>query len=153
MKQGSFYFTLNILFYAMIAGVILFALVAAYLVTSGQFQTNESLGELMIPIAGVLAASNIFISDMLFKNQMKRIHESQPLYSRQSTYRGGFILKMALLEGAALFAIVTYLLTGSSIAMIAAAVVWGWMAINRPSLDSMKKYLHLSSEEEVEMFG
>lgn len=153
MKQGSFYFTLNILFYAMVAGVILFALVAAYLVTSGEFQTDQSLSELMVPLAGVLAASNIFISDMLFKNQMKRIHESQPLYARQSTYRGGFILKMALLEGAALFAIVTYLLTGSNIAMIAAAVVWGWMALNRPSVDNMKKHLHLSSEEEVDMFG
>lgn len=153
MKQGSFYFALNILFYAMVTGVILFALVAAFLVTSEQFLTDPSLGKILVPVAVVLAGSNVFLSDLLFKNQVKRINKTQPLYTRQSTYRSGFILMMALLEGAALFAIVTYLLSGSIIAMLSAAAVWGWMTLNRPSVDSLKKYLHLSSEEEMQMFG
>ena len=153
MKQGSYYFTLNILFYAMMAGVIIFAVVAAFLVRSGNMAVDESLGEIMLPLAIGLAGVNIFISDMLFKNQMKRINRDQPLYSRQETYRGGFILKVALLEGAALFAIVTYLLTGSPYAIITASAVMGFMAIARPSVDSMRKYLLLSQEEETEMFG
>lgn len=152
-KQGSYYFSLSILLYAMISGVLIFSVVAAGLQANGSFSPDEDLGTTLMPLCLGLGIINIFMSDFLFKQQVKQISAEQPLYTRQSKFRSAFILRLALLEGAALFCIVVYLLSGHWLTLLGGLLLIGWMAFNRPTMAALKKYLFLTKAEETEMFG
>lgn len=152
-KQGSYYFSLTILLYAMISGVLIFSVVAAGLQANGSMSPDEELGKVLVPLCLGLGIINLFVSDFLFKQQVKRISAEQPLYTRQSTFRTAFIIRLALLEGAALFCTVVYMLTGHWLTLLGSFLLIGWMAFNRPTMAVLKKYLFLSGAEETEMFG
>lgn len=152
-KQGSYYFSLTILLYAMISGVLIFSVIAAGLQANGSMSPNEDLGNILVPLCLGLGIMNIFMSDFLFKQQVKRISAEQPLYTRQTTFRSAFIVRLALLEGAALFCVVVYLLTGHWLTLLGGLLLIGWMAFHRPTMAVLKKYLFLTSAEETEMFG
>lgn len=152
-KQGSYYFSLTILLYAMISGVLIFSVVAAGLQANGSMSPDEELGNILVPVCLGLGIINLLMSDFLFKQQANRISAEQPLYTRQSTFRSAFIVRLALLEGAALFCTVVYLLTGHWLTLLGALLLIGWMAYNRATMAVLTKYLFLTKEEAVEMFG
>lgn len=152
-KQGSYYFSLTILHYVMILGVLIFCLIAAGLQANGKFSPNESLGEILVPLSIGVALGGVFLSDFLFKKEVANISGDHPLYTRQQIFSKAFLVRLALVEGPALFCTVTYLLTGAWIALLGSLLLIGWMAFKRPTMAVLKKYLFLTKEEETEMFG
>lgn len=150
--QGSYYFQLNILFFALILGAIVFALIAA-LVIQTSVEPSEDLSKILVPLSigyGIIAA---FLGDFLFRKKLNTIQKEQSLEIRQITFRSAFAIHLAILEGAALFGIVTFALTGSQLALLCALGVIGWMGMNRPSIAKLEKHLFLSSAEKEQMFG
>ncbi|MDP5169422.1 MAG: hypothetical protein NWR72_04205 [Bacteroidia bacterium] len=151
-KQGTYYFQLNILFFAMMAGAFMLALVAALVLKSSE-TTNPELENILVPLCVLWAVGAVVAADRLVRKQLSHIRQDQPLETRQATFRSAFILQLALLEGAALFAIVSYMLTGSTLAIITGIALIGWMSVNRPSIARLEKYLMLTSDEKEALFG
>ncbi len=146
-KQPSFFIQLNTLFYAMMAGAFLFALAATFLQESFAAESDEALGNWLPALAIGWAVSSAFAADFLFKKKLEGIRADQPLGARQDLFRAAFIMKIAFLEGAALFCITAFLITGSTWALVAGIGALGWMSLNRPSLTLLQDAMKLSPAE------
>jgi hypothetical protein len=103
---------LSILFTAMLAGQIIFTLLAFALVSTGNFNSSlpeaENIFFIMVPaliIVGRLSGTAIH------KRKIQQARDSSSVAAKLTLYRAAFITRCALLEGPVVFAIITYLLT------------------------------------------
>lgn len=108
----SYFKSLSILFYAMAAGQLIFAIIAFYLRGQGEMGAEDpELGQLFLIVgAGLILATQI-ASRFISNKRLESIRKLE-LRSKMTQYRGLFILRLAMLEGPALFFLVTYLVTG-----------------------------------------
>lgn len=142
------YFTiLTVIHSALLTGQTAFAAVAYYLVSSGQFVTNGELKSVFQIVASVLVLGGILAGYLLGKNQLQVIRSKSKLLEKLVAYRSMMIIKWALLEMPSLFAIVSFLLTGSSFFLGLMAVILVIFFMNRPSAYSVAADLELSPHE------
>ncbi len=152
-QQGSYYLQLNTLAYALMGGVLIFALGAAFIESQGGMQMDTSLGNIFVSLSIGLGLVSGVSADVLFRKRVETIRPDQPLYTRKERFRTATIMHLAFLEGAALFGIVAFMVSGATIPMVVAIVLLGWMTLNRPSVSRLEKFMHLTEEEKPEVFG
>lgn len=101
---------LQLIFYALVAGQVIFAGVCYYLIENEMFSTQDIAElRLVVPIAVVGAMA---ISYFLNEQLRQKASTLKSLEAQAAHYKQRVILRLALLEGANLFAIVAYLITG-----------------------------------------
>ncbi|HRI20729.1 MAG TPA: hypothetical protein PLA68_07235 [Panacibacter sp.] len=112
---------LSILFTALLAGQIIFAVLAFVLIYSGSIQTSapelENIFFILVPaliIAGRLAGTT------LYKKKVQEALNTSTIQEKLNQYKAAFITRCALLEGPVLFAIIAYFIT-SKIELLAFA--------------------------------
>jgi len=148
IKQTSkqYFSGLRILHLVFLAGLILFSAISFFLVFTGSMGKNSELkGILTILVPGFLVAG-IMGSYFIAKNRLLTLVDKD-LNEKLSGYRAMMILKIALLEGPALFAIISYQLTGNilflGVAMIAVLLI---LFVN-PSKEKVAEELNLSTQD------
>lgn len=133
--------TLNIIFFALLAGQLLFAAVVVYLVGGQRADAEYLLGpqtDLMAVTAYVLAM--VFVSrfiDSMWQRQIATVlRVRRPAFAH---YRTNVIVRLAILEGASLLTIVFALVTRNMTLLIATAFVLAafWMA--RPTVEEFNE--------------
>lgn len=123
---SSQYFKLLMLIY----GVMLLAQVGTgavfFFLRSTQeevMQNNAELGEIfqyLIPILILMP----FLGWFLSKSTLKKLKENDPLSDKLRTYQSTILVKYAFFEGASLFSLIAYFLTGTNMYLgIAAGLV------------------------------
>lgn len=128
-------------------GVFIFAVVVFYLNTTSPLEAAESLSFLGIAAAG-FAAVAIGLSQMIFKKTLEGpLQEKKGLQEKMALFQTSHIMRMAMLEAAALFGCVAAMLTADNLPLAAVAVVLGIMFLRMPTSESLTKELHLSAEE------
>lgn len=138
---------LSIIFLGLISGQILFFVVAFFLVKSGTFPANENLNsifKMVVPFENVFA---IFFGYIFYNSKMKSSKNITELNEKIRTYSKANLIRMATLEGANLFNIVVFLLTGNYfyiVYFIAAMVIYIFF---KPSADKAIAELELSREQ------
>ena len=143
---------LNILFFALFAGQILFFAIAFYLVRIGGFEYRPDLDPVfryIVPAAALLFPAAGFF---FFSKQLKSLPPELPLDQKLFRYRGAWIFKMASIEGPAMLAIIVFLLTRNyAYAVIAGAIIIAFL-LNKPQAHKIIRELNLSYEEQID-FG
>jgi len=85
----------------------------------------------------------------------KRIAAAQTtglsLMHKLNIYRAALMLYLALCEGAGLFAVIVYFLTGNKLLLAVAAIVLLAMLLKRPEKSKIFNELQLSSQEQMEL--
>ena len=127
---------LTIIFYALLAGQLLFAAVVYYLISSGQTSATPFVGpteDFIGVTAYVLAmiAMSIFLVKLRTKNET--LPKGDPKFGI-GHYRATVILRLAVLEGAALFVVVIALVTGNVRLFVAFAIALAAFYRARPTL-------------------
>jgi hypothetical protein len=129
------------IFYALFAGQAFFLLVAGYLLrTSGPKapDLDPSSFQIILPI---ITLAGIFGSNYLYKYYLKALNTATDDTDKINKYRTAFLVKFALLEGANIFSIIVYMLTGSNLALIISVCLLILFILNKPSLDKIKEDL------------
>jgi len=131
---------LRIIIAAMVCGLLAFGAVAVFLVEGGTKRVDPGLANLLLPVIGMLAISELVAYFVVRGAILRKAVEPLPPHlppppgatpmGRLATVT---LIGCAMAEGIGLFAIVTYLLTGNRLAWIAAAAALLTLAMQWPT--------------------
>jgi hypothetical protein len=145
LMQNSFLKTMRIIFFALLAGQIIFMAVAFFTVNNNPPQSqSDDLFNIIVPVAIGLG---LFISGMLFKQLLGKIKNDASFEKKLEAYRSAMIIRYALLEGPSIFSTVAYLLSGNIIFLAFSGVMILAFLMNMPSRNKAAQDLNLSSIE------
>jgi hypothetical protein len=145
---------IKILFAALFTGPIIFiALSFALVQISGKgLLEDDSMDKIFLIASSIIAGIAL---PLAFSNYRKALDSaSQPQQETKgnfNNYRAALIIFMALCEGAALFAVIGFLLTANYWFVLIVAVMLVAMLFKRPSKQRVIDELQLNSEERLEL--
>ena len=142
--------TITIIHMALMAGQVLFAIVALTITQKTTFNVKYS-GDPLLYIVPVIAIAGFLASDYLFKQQIELARTRDTLQSKLMAYQTALIIRCALLEGASLFGIVATLRSGNLFFMMISVSIILYFISFRPTKEKAKSLLKLSYEEELEL--
>lgn len=151
MTSAQYHRTLTILHSAFIFGQLAFAGIAILLRSGGQmtFDAGE-LNTVLPPVAAGLAAAGAAGGGALFRKRRDDVRRQQgALSGKLAAYRGAHIIRWAMLEGPALFSIITFLLTGVYWVLGVVVLLVALFISYRPSPKQTVQDLQPSYEEEA----
>lgn len=146
--------TLKIIHFALMGGPVLFS-VSAFAIISmspeAQFiDLNNILSYMPIGFAFMLVPLSFFLFNSTLKENLKGKNE---LSTKMAAYQTSHIVKIALLEGGALFAVVASFSTYTYANMVVMAFLLGVMFLSTPSIYKIAETLSLSPEESSQLNG
>ncbi len=134
-----------IIWVALIMGMLFFAAISVFLVTSGGVKINQiEQFTTLIYIVPSFAIMSVFAGFFMFKKKLTAIREKTDVITKISEYHAALIIRWALLEGAAFFSIVSYLLTGNYILLGIAVVIITIFILIMPSRVRLETDIELS---------
>ncbi len=149
MKSRDYFNTLRMLFMALATGQVLFAGVAYYLQSQGQMGLDEEgeMGQIFLVLGLVMGIGGIFGGNYVYKQLLAKARGLPSLKEKLMQYRTANIVRYALLEGAAIFSLVGYLLTGAFNLLIMAGGLIVWFITLAPSQSRAIEDLELPTTE------
>jgi hypothetical protein len=138
--------TMQVIHAAMCMAVFTFLLVACYLnyeKTGAVFGTSfkGSTDSFLPPAFAVIMAG---LGVMLFKKQIEKIGPEATFDSKITAYQTAMLVRIACLEAAALFNVVTFFLNGHYLYALAAVLLLVAMLMTRPTKEKVVATLNLS---------
>jgi len=148
MTSKAYFKTLTIVYFALLAGQVLFAILSLVLVQTGKLgDDGGEFGEILIYTVSVFLIGGIIASTVMFKKSLSEAKNKNTLLEKMNFYRSALIVRYAPLEGVTMFAIVAYILTGNLLFMGMAAMIIVIFLIIKPSPEKAINDLELSYEE------
>jgi len=138
---------LNIIYFSLIFGMILFCVVVIIINQSKEMVPNNKLDlvfTLVIPLFGFLM---MFASRIIYNQLISKNSSNENLLQKISIYRSSKIIAWALIESACLLSLVAAMLTPNYLYFVVFIFLLGYFYFLRPSKESFVKDLRLSSEE------
>jgi hypothetical protein len=102
----EYFKTLQIIYYALITGQVIFGLVTLYLRKMIGLDTGlQDLTGIFLYLVPVFIIGGYFLSRILFKSNLNTAINKTSLIEKMSDYRAALVIRYALLEGPTFFAI------------------------------------------------
>lgn len=140
--------SLQIIHLALLGGQIMFAGVAFFISQSqAQEQADKSFEMIMLLAVPMVAMAGVTASIFLTRAKLAALQAKEGLAIKMADYQGLTILRLALLEGPSLFALVALLLTANPLFLLFAAGLMVYFATLRPSLARATAEMKLSAQE------
>jgi hypothetical protein len=150
LNSKAYFKALSILHLAMVAGVVFFGLIVALLVAINTITSiNSTFTNFFYYVVPVLTILGLIASNIVFKNRLKQTRDNYELRTRMTNYRGALIIKYALLEGPAIFAIIASLITGTISFLAYAGLMVVLMLYARPGIQKTFNDLVLDEKDKV----
>jgi len=130
---------------AMVAGVLLFGLVVILLIYN-KMTFDLAYQNPVFIVAGGLAAINIAAASALHKIFFKGNGLPPDIGAAVQKYQVFILIRVALIEGAALFSAVVTLITYNVLALCLLALCAGALAVYRPSQREFSALMHKGAE-------
>ena len=148
MQIKQYLNTLTIIHLALLMGQLMFAVVNYVLISSGSYVSEgEDLRGLFMFVVPLLAISGVIAAKFIPRMQLPAIQAKESLGAKLMDYRTLCIMKYAFMEGAALVALVAYLLTTEIFFMGVAGVMMVVFFLEKPSKHKIVMDLALSPDE------
>lgn len=143
---------LSIIHYALIAGLLIFTGVAYYVIgptmAGGEAESYYSLFRYLIPGVAIMA---ILFGRFIGTKMLQKAQEIGELPLKLSAYQSIAIVRWSLMEGAGMFAVVAYLLTGNQVFIMVALAAAAYLFTQKPTVNLISQELGLSNEETREL--
>ena len=152
-KQTSkqYFRSITILYLGLLIGQLAFSAITLYLNLGLLFQPDDSLRDVFIYIVPIIVVNGFVTGQLIYRNRLKKIKNYNSLASKMGEYRGAMIIRLAMLEGASLFAIIVYLLTADLIFIAMSGLIIAYFIILRPTIDKISMDLELNSTERMKI--
>ncbi|MEI6090431.1 MAG: hypothetical protein WCR42_08270 [bacterium] len=148
LTSKEYFRYLSLIHLALVSGLALFGIFAYYLVSMGLFagpsmDLYKTFGIMVI----IVVIAGFGVSMYMTKTRMESTKVKTDLKTKLGDYQATTIIKLALLEGPGLFAIVAYMLTANYIVLAIAGLIIVYFFFNIPSQARVIKDLELNSSE------
>jgi hypothetical protein len=135
---------LRIIFFALLGGQVVFLLIAFIL--KDNFMVDNRIVNIFDYLIPVLLFTAIFFSRFIYRTIINK--SGRLSFDRKvDTYRSAVITSLAILEGANIFAIMAFMLTGEYLYAAASVILFLLFILNSPSEDKFRSDLELTPEE------
>lgn len=139
MKPAEIFKSIQIIFFALLSGQIIFLFISVFLVQSGNVSPNEDLFFILFIIDLMIISPAIVVGPMLYRSFMSRVKPEMSLAEKFILYKQGTIIKLALVEAPTIFSIVGFLLTGSYVFLFLAIGIIILFVMHKPSLEKFSE--------------
>jgi hypothetical protein len=146
-----FFNILNTIFYGLLSGVLIFFLITYLNFREGGKPANPDMAQIFNYLVPFLCVLQGGIGIFIFNTLMKKMSSLAGLKPKLSLYFRGKLIKWAIFEGAGLFAIVAFFLTGFPVYGLWCLLMVLMMSFNRSSISNFIKYATLTKEENLEL--
>lgn len=152
LRDNSFK-SINIIYYALVAGQIMMAAVLFYMVTSdgGEVGFSWEMSNPFHLIAPTLILGSIVMSTFLYNNRLREGRSQTGFFEKLQHYRGTIIIRSALMEGANLVCLVFFFLEQNYFFLALFFVGLAAFLMVRPSVQVFKENYKLTEEERMEL--
>ena len=148
----NYFKTVNILFLALVAGLVVFAGILLFL-----NQTQREKIEFITPevhqtlrwVAPAFAVAGIALGWVIFNTRLKALRLKDNMAEKLSGYQSAMIIRFAFMEGPSLLALGLFYITGDYIFLYVAAFVILAFLFNRPSKSAIIRHLQLHDDERL----
>jgi DMSO reductase anchor subunit len=140
-----------IIYFALLAGVIMFALFAYFFPNKQEVGPNESFLNIFTYIVPTFAVFEIFLSRFMYNKFVMQIQSNATLFEKIGKYRTAKIISWALLEGAALFSVVAFIITRSVFFYVVLLVIIVAFILSKPSVDEFLNDFRIEGNERDEL--
>jgi hypothetical protein len=150
LKQTSksYFMALTVMHLALVGGIVFFGGIMTFLVTNLAVSAEmRGLETTFLYIVCIFFVFGIISSFVIYRKRVGDLTNQQDLTSKMTGYRGAFIVRLALLEGPAFFAIVVAFLTGNLLFLVFAGIIAVYMIYLRPSKETVARDLGLNYDE------
>ena len=151
MKQTSkeYFRTAQILFYVMAAATLFFCgIILALILSDNASRMDEEFNTIFMAVFAVFAIGGLAASNIVFKKKLQEIKAIKELTLKMPFYRGALILRFALIESPAFFAIMLSFITGSLLFIALAGLIIAYFLTLKPTPARAIKELELSYNEQ-----
>lgn len=139
--------TLAILFFAMLAGQIIFALVSLWLVSSGAFEATPALRNPFLMIVPLLVFGGFIAGNYQGRRLLLKAQEAETPEEKLNIYRSSMLMRFALPEGPSLMAIIAFLLTGERLFLGFTGMILFYFVTLYPSATRISNDLEFPDED------
>ena len=141
----EFFRSIQILHAAMFMGVVMMLIILKYVLGI----EDRSEGDYLFAMVGIgLAVSSLVLGQFMYTQKIDAIKKEQlPVMERLEQYRAAFIMRLALLEGPALFCLVLHFLNGDPLLFYTCLFMIIMLAFARPLAAKIMEELGLRRED------
>ncbi|MFN3872254.1 MAG: hypothetical protein ACK4R9_04575 [Ignavibacterium sp.] len=147
MKASEQIKAVQIIFFALLTGQIIFLFIAVFLVQSSNVVPDENLFLILFVVDLLIIAPAIVAGPMFYRSFISRVKPKMSLSEKFNLYKQGTIIKLALVEAPTIFSIVAYMLTGSLVFLILAIGVLVLFFQHKPTIEKFANDFDISLSE------
>lgn len=147
MQLAEQFKSVQIIFFALLIGQILFLFISVFLVQSGNVKPNYDLFLILFIVDLMIITPAIVTGPMIYRSFIEHTNSKKLLEEKFILYRQVVIIKLALVEAPTIFSIVSYLLTGSVIFLILAVGVLISFFFHKPTLEKFSEDFNIPLSE------
>ncbi len=137
-----------IIFYALLAGQIIFLLISLYLVSANVVQTIPDLSLILTFTILIFISPLLVVGPIIYRKLISRNFDSvKSTEQKLILYRQGMIIKLAMVEGASIFSIVSFLITGNFLFVIIAILLISLFFLHKPTLEKFASDFNIPLSE------
>jgi hypothetical protein len=140
--------TMTILHLALTGGTVIISTVFFMLQQPPQLPESA---QLFLVIALAVCVGGILAGNFIGNAQLGVIRQKKSLLEKLRAYQTTLIIRLALLEGSAVFCAIIYFLTGNIYVFGGTALILIFMLLNRPSASKISSDLELNASERSEL--
>ena len=145
--------TNDIIFFAILAGQIIYFLIGLYLIQSGSTEGMESLKTIFMFVTPVVVLSSILAAKFIYSKMIFDFDKTQPLESKLISYRKNNIIKLALFEGANIFNISVMIITADYFFAALFIIIMILFFFNRPTKEKFIMNYEVSADDVLKIIG
>jgi hypothetical protein len=148
---GNYFSTLNILFFAFLAGQTIYFFVGLFTIQSGNIGEFGGLNSIFMFVTPVVVLSSILGSKFIYTKQVTEFDKSLSLENKLVAYRTANIIKLALLESANIFNITIMIITANYFFAALFIVIIILFFFNRPTKEKFIMDFEVSSDDALKL--
>jgi tellurite resistance protein TehA-like permease len=132
----EYFRTLNILFFALVAGQFFFAIIIIFLNLTGiENEQGKDIKQILLLLVPILIVGSIYASQMVFKSKLSLIKNKTLLKEKMFEYRSACIIRWAILELPGFLSLVICFWTGDLLFLGMTAIVIAYFITIRPGVE------------------
>jgi len=147
ISSNQFLNFLTIIFFGLVVGQIVLAVVAYFLINKNIVKGSNELEQLLFFSIPSFILFSFFGGNFIYKNLLNKINFEDEINLKQKTYFKALIFKYGLLESGGIFAFVAVILTGNYVFLIFSGIVILLFIYNKPTQAKLIKDLKLNESD------
>lgn len=151
--QVNYFVTLNIIFFALFSGQVIYFFVALYLIQSGNINEYGGMNTIFMFITPIVVLSSILVSKFIYTKQITMFDKSLPIENKLVSYRTANIIRLALLEGANIFNTSILIITANYFFAALFVIIIILFFFNRPNKEKFIMDYEVSADDAVKLIS